>query len=69
MTAWVETEEDTKRAVEFVKLNKTKVAYAVCVDEGDHLAKRDLSIYAEHLRWTGQPHHDHHIAVHLSKQP
>jgi hypothetical protein len=54
VTVWAEIKKDTTRAVEFVKLNKTKVAYAVCVDEGNHLAKRDLSIYEEHLHWTEQ---------------
>lgn len=69
VTVWAGIKKDTTRAVEFVNLNKTKVAYAVCVDEGNHLAKRDLSIYQEHLHWTGWPHHNHQIAVHISRQP
>jgi hypothetical protein len=69
VTVWAEIEKDTKRAVEFVKLDKAKVAYAVCVDEGNHLVKRDLSIYEEQFHRMGRPHHDHNIAVHLSRQP
>jgi hypothetical protein len=54
VTVWTEIKKDTMRAVEFVSLNKTKVAYAVCLDEGSHLAKRDLSIYQEQ-RVSGRP--------------
>jgi hypothetical protein len=69
LTVWTDIVHDTKRAQQFVQDGRTKVAYAVCIDEGNYLAKRDLSVYEEHLTWSGKPHHDHHISFLITGRP
>ena len=69
VTVWTEVTHDIDRAQQFVDQGRTKIAYAVCIDEGNYLAKRDLSVYEDHLEWTGQPHHDHNIPVHMFRVP
>jgi hypothetical protein len=69
VTVWSEIVHDTERAQQFIEPGRAKIAYAICIDEGNYLAKRDLSAYGDHLEWAGQPHHDHNIAVHLLRVP
>ena len=69
VTVWTETVHDTTRARQFIDLRRTKIAYAVCIDEGNYLAKRDLSAYGDRREWNGQPHHDHNVAVHMLRVP
>src|SRR5688572_18986663 len=44
LTVWAEIVHDTERAQQFVQERKTRVAYAICIDEGNYLAQRELSI-------------------------
>ena len=62
VTIWADIVKDTLRAHRFVEEGRAKVAYAVCIDEGNYLAQRDLSIYEERRVWSGKPHHDHDIS-------
>jgi hypothetical protein len=44
VTIWADIVKDTLRAYRFVEEGRARVAYAVCIDEGNYLAQRDLSI-------------------------
>jgi hypothetical protein len=61
VTVWADIVRDTERVRQFVHEGKTTVAYAICIDEGNYLAQRDLSIYEERRCWSGMPRHDHEI--------
>jgi hypothetical protein len=69
VTIWADLVKDTKRVRQFVIEGRAKVAYAVCIDEGNYLAKRDLSIYEEHRVWPGEPHHHHPISFLMTRRP
>ena len=60
---WAGVVKDTVRVQEFVNTEKAVVGYAVCIDEGGSLARRDLSIYSETRRWDASPLHDHPITA------
>lgn len=61
VTVWSDIVKDTARTREFVDRGKAEVGYAVVIDEGGHLAKRDLAVYSDRQVWTGHPGHDHHV--------
>jgi hypothetical protein len=69
VTVWSDIAKDTLRAREFVYQGRVAVAYAVCIDEGGYLARRDLSIFEEHLEWQGSCHQDHPITVFVHREP
>jgi hypothetical protein len=69
VTVWTEIMHDTQRVAQFVQEGRAKVAYAVCIDEGNYLARRDLSIYEERLAWAGKPHHDHDVSFLITRRP
>jgi hypothetical protein len=43
VTIWADVVNDTLRAHQYVDEGRATVAYAVCIDEGNYIAKRDLS--------------------------
>ena len=45
------------------------VGYAVVIDEGGYLARRDLAVYADRQRWSGQPNHNHPIDALIFRYP
>lgn len=61
VTSWSEIVHDTDRVRDFVGRGITPVAFAVVIDEGAYLARRDLSVYADRESWRGEPHHDHPV--------
>jgi hypothetical protein len=63
VVVWADVVKDTLRVQEFVNTHKTTVAYAVCIDEGGYLARRDLSIYTGVKRWDASPRHDHPVTA------
>jgi hypothetical protein len=69
VTVWAEIVKDTVRVQEFVNVGRTRVAYAVCIDEGRYLARRDLAIYADRQVWDGRPHHDHPVDALIFRYP
>jgi hypothetical protein len=56
VTVWTDIVKDTARCAEFVAAAKADVAYAVCIDEGGYLARRDLSVWADCRRWSSEPY-------------
>jgi hypothetical protein len=69
VTIWTEIVHHTERAARFVQEGRANVAYAVCIDEGNYLVRRDLSIYEERLAWAGKPNHDHDISFLIARRP
>jgi hypothetical protein len=69
VTVWSDITKDTLRVGDFVAQGRAAVAYAVCIDEGGYLARRDVSIFEEHLEWHGSCHPDHPIAVFIHREP
>jgi hypothetical protein len=61
VTAWADIVKDIDRVRRYVQENRTDVAYAVVIDEGNYLARRDLTVYADRERWDGSPCHSHAI--------
>lgn len=61
--SWAEVVKDTVRVQEFVNTQKATIAYAVCIDEGGYLARRDLTIYTDTRGWDASPRHDHPVAA------
>jgi hypothetical protein len=69
VTVWADIVKDTVRCADFVAAGKADVAYAICIDEGGYLGRRDLSVWADRRRWSGQPHHHHPVDVLIHRQP
>jgi len=63
VTVWAEILKDTARVRDFVEATKTPVGYAICIDEGNYLARRDLSIYDQQLSWAAAPRHTHPVTA------
>jgi len=61
VTVWADIVKDTARIREFVDQAKTAIGYAIVIDEGGYLAKRDLGVYVDRQVWAGHPGHDHTV--------
>ena len=55
VTSWSEIVKDTMRVRDFVAQGIAPVAYAVVIDEGGYLARRDLTVYATGKHGTAHP--------------
>lgn len=66
---WADILKDTVRVHDFVELGKTAIGYAICVDEGGHLSRRDLTVYVDQQAWDGRPRHDHPVTALIHRYP
>jgi hypothetical protein len=51
VTAWKDMLKDPDRVRQFVDEGKAEVRYAAVIDEGGHLTRRDLALYADRQAW------------------
>lgn len=69
VTVWADIVKDTTRVREFVDSGNVHVGHAVVIDEGGYLARRDLAVYADRQRGSGQPNHNHPIDALIFRYP
>jgi hypothetical protein len=69
VTDWSEIVKDTSRIRQFVDSGRASVGYAVVIDEGGYLLRRDLSIYADRQEWSGHWGHDHPLDALIFRYP
>lgn len=69
VTVWADIVKDIARIRQFVDQGKTAIGYAIVIDEGGYLAKRDLGVYVDRQVWAGHPGHDHIVDALIFRYP